>query len=296
MINILRSHTPIVSSFLDALFPLHCVCCENHLQEERNTLKQPQSNNPFEKQLLVKLYLENRLFCKNCLEKIGSYRCYLEKILCEHCGSPKNLSKCPCEEKIRSLKIKTRLRSIFTYSEDIRKLIFLIKFNPSVDLCNWVSLLLFSNLALLFQSAEGPNLTTWDSISFVPSKFDNILKRGGYSTYLICSSLSRLLGDLPVLVVESSSSLRQSSLKFNERIKRQARFTLKPNLNNTKQISTPKATLLIDDMLTTGSTAHEVAGVLMDYGIKRVDILTLARAIDFRKNYLRYITRIINEG
>ena len=285
MLSLLRSHTPIATPILDLLFPLQCIYCQCYLNINRK-LQIPQSNNPFEKQKLLREYLENRLFCPRCLEKIESFKIYSNCNLCLHCGSPLRIEEnCACQSKLASLNIHARIRSIFAYSEEIRKLIFLLKFRPSIDLCNWVSLVLFSNLSPLFQAQKGPSYASWDSITFVPSKLDDILKRGGYSTYWVSKSLAKLLGDIPILEVHSKSSHRQTSLKLDKRLHRANRFSYKPILKHRDQ----KSTLLIDDMLTTGSSSYQVARELYNSGIKRVDILTLARATDFKKNYLKLL-------
>ena len=48
---------------------------------------------------------------------------------------------------------------------------------------------------------------------------------------------------------------------------------------NAAHQSALKNILLIDDVLTTGATANECAKVLRKSGAKRVDVLTLARAL-----------------
>jgi ComF family protein len=56
------------------------------------------------------------------------------------------------------------------------------------------------------------------------------------------------------------------------------------NLKNAFMLQSPSAVLgknilLVDDVYTTGSTVNECAGVLLKGGAKRVDVLTLARAM-----------------
>ncbi len=286
MYSLLRSHNPVFACLLDGIFPLRCIYCTKYINTNR-AFKDQNSKNPFLIGLSNREYLEDRIFCKDCLSRIYiSKVCHLTS-LCSCCGSPIPVHRtCPCVSKFQTYESRIRFRSYFNYSEEIRTLIFLIKFNPSIDLCNWSALLLYSNLCELFKDKSAPSKLSWDSIAYVPSRLSNIKKRGGYSTFLICKRLASLLGGLPIITFQNNTLNRQSSLKIHQRIERKLDYQLVPT---TSTKATKNSTLLIDDMLTTGSSSHQLALRLLDFGIKRVDILTLARSIDFRKNFLKYL-------
>jgi len=95
----------------------------------------------------------------------------------------------------------------------------------------------------------------------------------------LCCELSRMSG-IPTL--EAMSRVRattpQASLTRNQRLENlQGAFTMKPSVIRRKLLS-GRNILLVDDVLTTGSTASECARILRrQAGVQKVVVLTVAR-------------------
>ncbi len=93
--------------------------------------------------------------------------------------------------------------------------------------------------------------------------FDHIL-------YLV-KRVSQLTGIPYVRLMQTSFSFRQSKLNKTKRMKnRDNKFSLK------KWIILPDEIILIDDVISTGSTANACAKVLKEAGVKKVYGLFLA--------------------
>ena len=73
------------------------------------------------------------------------------------------------------------------------------------------------------------------------------------------------------IIIKSRDTAPQAGLKKTERIK---------NLKNSfayVATNTPKHVAIIDDVVTTGATAHTIALLLKEHGVERVDVWALAR-------------------
>ena len=112
-----------------------------------------------------------------------------------------------------------------------------------------------------------------DALVPVPLHRRRHVLRGFNQADEICRSLARASG-LPMImnVTRRRATRPQSGLTAVER---------RRNLRNAFAVRGPVAgrhLLIIDDVLTTGSTCNELAGALLGAGAKRVSVLVVARA------------------
>lgn len=157
----------------------------------------------------------------------------------------------------------------FTHQGTIRYLINQLKFNGAYKNSRILGLLLARYLA---KNADLPEL-----IIPVPLHPRRYRQRGFNQTYEIAKIISAQL-NIPIDITSSQrvkNTPHQISLNAKERHK---------NIEGAFQIINPlnvSHVAILDDVLTTGATANELAKVLKSAGISRVDIWVCARA---RKN------------
>jgi ComF family protein len=125
--------------------------------------------------------------------------------------------------------------------------------------------------------AAAAELQAGESIIPVPLHPGRFAQRGFNQAEIIATALSSVTG----LRVDTASIIRvkhtprhRAGMGARERER---------SLNRSFRIRAPRlienrAVLVVDDVMTTGSTAHEIAGTLLDGGARTVSILSLARA------------------
>ncbi len=119
-----------------------------------------------------------------------------------------------------------------------------------------------------------------DVITFVPMHEDRLEERGYNHAELLAREFSVLSKiELKPLVVKIKETERQATLSLKERLK---------NLSSSFKVSKPeiidKKILLIDDVLTTGSTADVISKALKNAGAKEVTVLTIASVSRLENN------------
>jgi predicted amidophosphoribosyltransferase len=124
--------------------------------------------------------------------------------------------------------------------------------------------------ALVVETLSRPDVAT---LSFVPSDRDRWLERG----HRPAEALARELGcmwELPVtaLVKRTRSVERQQGLGLRERRRNVAGVFASAR-------ASPPRVCLVDDVYTSGATAAAAASALRRGGARRVEVVTLARAV-----------------
>lgn len=111
------------------------------------------------------------------------------------------------------------------------------------------------------------------SITFVPSHPDRVLERGHRPAEALAHELGRLWG-LPV----------QSLVRRVRNVERQRGLGLRERHGNVRGAfaparAAPPCVCLVDDVYTSGATATAAASALRKGGARRVEVVTLARAV-----------------
>lgn len=110
------------------------------------------------------------------------------------------------------------------------------------------------------------------ALAFVPPDGDRSLRRGHHTAH----GLARALGaawDLPLVaaLTRTGQGSRQTGLRLAER---------RANVRGAFVAETAPATVcLVDDVYTTGATAHAAASALRRVGARTVHVVTFARAV-----------------
>jgi ComF family protein len=218
------------------------------------------------------------IFCINC-QKEGKWLCNIcfakldLKFESKCCICGKNTKDGRCCESCSSSSFLFHHFFLSKYNEDdiIGKLIYLLKYSYIED----VNQVIFKMLDDFFTNGYCANvLRGFDMIIPVPLHKKRLAERGFNQSLVIGNELAKIIA-LPIseLIIRKKYTLQQAALARQARLEnvRDAFFVL-----NNKKINGKKI-ILVDDVLTTGSTLQECAKALLSAGALEVSCFTLAR-------------------
>lgn len=161
--------------------------------------------------------------------------------------------------------IDEQISSAF-YLGEVRKAIHDFKFNGKIGH--------FRGFAYLMHRTYLANNCDYDVITWVPSNFFRIFKRGYSQTYLLAKRLGE---NLNIPVVSTLKKARSTKAMYNltpsqRRANVSGAFACKKSVLELND----KRVLLVDDIFTTGTTVSECGRVLRTNGIRNVGCITLA--------------------
>ncbi|WP_339134928.1 MAG: ComF family protein [Candidatus Electrothrix sp. GW3-4] len=232
-----------IQALQELLFPARCLGCEEQLASSRPPL-----------------------LCSDCLKGATT----LPPPFCTCCGTPlpfgDNHLCLSCLEEPLAL---TRARSSFLYQEPISTLVRQLKFNGNLTG-------LASLAALVQETAAFADLNPPDLILPVPLHIQRLRERGFNQSLLLARAC----------FPEWQQRIRFDLLKRRRPTVPQTRLSGKArrhNLHKAFCVQQPhtvqgKHILLVDDVLTTGSTLHECAKVLLEAEATEVETFTVARS------------------
>lgn len=205
-------------------------------------------------------------FCKICFKRISDYSLYnfikKSNLLCEECFSKLDAKFIPF--KIGTIKGV----SIYEYTDFIKELIYKFKGCGDYELKD---IFLYRYLSYLKLKYHGYYIV------YVPSYHIDDERRGFNHVEAIFKSLK--LKELTVL--KKKIAHKQSDQSFKER------RNIKDVLEIDKNISLKgKKMLLVDDIITTGSTLLTSIELLKKQGAKKIEILVIAKTK--KKNKTEY--------
>ena len=226
-------------------------------------------------QSLKKLIYPEGISCIGCNNEIADSS---EYGLCHECSVKKNTHFCLicgrgitgegdfCNDCSEDKNFFDIARSPTIYCDLSKKLIHSFKIGNNKYLSKYLSRFMYDSYM-----AEDWDI---DILTYVPISHANLKERGFNQSQLLAKDLATLV-DLPVkellLKVAESDDLAKHSKKERKEILKGS-FSAKEKLHGEK-------VLLIDDVLTTGSTVNECARVLKHAGASKVYVLTFATAL-----------------
>lgn len=209
--------------------------------------------------------------CEKCLKELN----FIYPPYCSKCGYPLNeeqiKSKMLCPSCLKKNRSPFRLsRSALHYDDGSKNLILAFKFMDKTENARLLA-------AMLKVAGEDIFAAGTDFIVPVPLHYTRLVKRRYNQSVLLSRELSRYTG-LPVdcfSLVRHKATRPQVEFSGSERIK---------NVKDAFSVRHPekikgKRIVLIDDVMTTGSTLRECALALKKAGAKSVDTLTVARVV-----------------
>jgi len=197
--------------------------------------------------------------CHNNLNPLGQS--------CKICGIAMHTEQPhTCGRCLRKTPYYDNVTTLYKYDEISKQLIQALKFNSKYSCARTMGRLMSDH----FHHHD----TLPDAILAVPLHKKRRRERGFNQAQLIAQHIHQQL-DIPLLnnaCTRTVNTASQTTLKAKERRK---------NLNNAFSYNNPhtlNSVAVIDDVVTTGSTANEIARTLKRSGVKYVEIWAFARA------------------
>ncbi|MDR1498953.1 MAG: ComF family protein [Rickettsiales bacterium] len=232
----------VLDLILDVLYPHKCPSCRKIVRSEG--------------------------FCPDCWKKlkfIGNPHCVI-------CGKPLDVNidyELLCAECQRKKYYFNRSLSVFVYNDTIAKAIFQFKFYQKTFLAGFLAKFLLAKYSEIHH--------TIDFIVPVPLHVKKLRRRGYNQAFLLAKELSKLT-DVPCI---GNFLQKQTNTKPQVAIGREKRLT---NLRSAfllgekyNKLVVGKNILIVDDVVTTGTTVNECAKVLKNNGAQMVFVLSLAK-------------------
>lgn len=264
--------------FVNFIFPPCCRICAKRIPEITpvHTISTEENINPFSYGLCLQCAPTGN---KNQLVVSGTKLSPLpaeRNDICSRCGeftisdNNQNTSVKLCPTCKSTPLILDRLISLWWYREEVENCIKAFKYRPRLTLANFLG-----DCAALKLNSEGQN---WDLLIPIPSS-PHILRRRGFShTALLAKRISKRIRIKTSLFALTSNKKReaQAELPMSKRY---------ANLSNAFEVKSKivarKNILLLDDVVTTGSTLSLAALALKDAGANSVSAITIARSPNF---------------
>lgn len=228
----------IVDKIKENIFPLNytCNCCEKEV-------------------------FDKEYFCKDCQSEIFK----IDENRCNHCGRKTVYSVAYCDSCIDKNLEFFEARSLYEYKGKIPKLIKDLKYAEKTYLID----IFLQDLKKLYFS----RFYNCDVVVGVPMTKSALKDRGYNQAQILAKKLAKEL-DLPYdgeLVKKVKETERQATLDVVERSKN-LKGAFKVDNNKFKY----KNVLLVDDVLTTGTTCNLISELLKKKGVDKVFVLTIA--------------------
>ena len=236
------------TKIIDLLLPPRCICC-GKIVSNANGL------------------------CADCFNSIN----FISKPYCAKCGHPfeevvnKKSQKLLCGRCSKKQKTPFRLnRSALIYDDISKDLILALKFMDKTENAKTLAKWLYIAGHDIWQEEV-------DILVPVPLHYKRLIKRRYNQSALLAKELSKLTG----IEADYTSLIKHKSTKP------QVQFSGRERVKNVKGVFSVKhpekikgkRVVLVDDVMTTGSTLKECALALKKAGAKSVDTLTVARVI-----------------
>ncbi len=234
----------LINKILEILFPTKCLSCNAIISADAN-------------------------FCKNCWAKLQ----FIKAPNCKICSYPFELNFQEHDDHICGNCLKKppffdKTIAIYRYNPTIGQAIGRFKYGDQTFLAKKFA-------KILLQKARD-EIANCDIICAVALHKSKLRKRKFNQALLLARNLQsgKLIFDL---LIRTKNQKSQVKLTQKQRIKNiKKAFSLNPKYQN---LVKNKHIILVDDVITTSSTANSCAKELKKYGAKKITILTIAKTI-----------------
>lgn len=243
----------LAKKLLSSLFPSRCLLCQKTVKQETHSVA-----------------IE---ICSECFQRLPQ-----NKVNCSHCALPlpDDLSNNRlCGRCIKKPPVFDYAYSPLRYEDDVIRLMHQLKFGEKITYSRTFGEMLFQLLSQkLLQGDNQLGLSKPDCLLPVPLHHSRLRQRGFNQSIELARVISKRF-NIPIeydAVRRNRSTTSQMGLDAKARRKNiKGAFSVKHKL-------TAKHVLIIDDVMTTGSTVNELAKTLKRNGVKHVGVLSFARA------------------
>lgn len=245
----------VVKSLLDLLYPPRCPFCSRILaaDDPGETRFPPVGGDAAGLQ---------RILCRRCAGELP----WIERS-CPHCAFPLEGKENKCHRcSGRAFSFK-ECCALGRYSGEIREALHRFKYRGRKSLAEPLGKLLYRKLSL------APWISSVEFLVPVPLSRQRLLQRGYNQAFLLAGVLGRELS-LPVLEVLERVKETESQTGLN---RSQRAENLVDAFKCRQEFPERSHVLLVDDVLTSGATAHEASRTLQESGAGRVSVAVLAR-------------------
>ena len=212
-------------------------------------------------------------FCAACFRRAS----LITDPCCAACGRPFGAGQAPrlCEPCLDHPPAWTAARAALKYDDQARRIILPFKYGDRIETAR--------ALAPLMARAGAALLDAADLLVPVPLHRGRLLSRRYNQAALLVQALARLSRKPAVLdaLRRVRATRNLGTLSAAERKRELAgAFAVRASRQG---ILRDARVLLVDDVLTSGSTADACARTLLEAGVSRVDVLAAARVADLRR-------------
>ncbi len=273
----------IFKVFIDAIFPDKCIACRVFLQNSKwdkdpaeKVFKELSHGAEHEKIFFHKLMTP--FLCPSCSDKFSP----VMPPACLKCGvmfKSREGGDHVCGKCLLSPMKYRKARASGVYDGIFRDLVHKLKYKGKTGLSKPLGFLLLKVFLTYWEKHE------IDLIVPVPLHIKRFRKRGFNQAFLLIRDWVALANtmqiELPCMEIDIDVLKRSKKTAPQIGLGRRAR---QKNLNGAFHVRDPqkitgKKILLVDDVLTTGTTANECSKALLSKGALHVDVLTLARVM-----------------
>lgn len=240
-----RDYKRLINKFLDIIFPPRCAGCSEVIPLDATDA-----------------------FCHECRDKWEKHK----RENCRRCGQP--LDKCWCGVSFDKKNEITNEYHLVQYDKKANTVIKKLLYNMK----NYNSPLTSDIIAGEIYNELYPRIDYYDLIiSYVPRSPANIRKYGHDQSKNLALSFSRLTGlDIAEVLVHKGKANQKSLDPKSRQDNAEKSYHI---LNGAGNYVKGKTVILIDDVLTTGSSLVRCAHLLKQKGAKRVIAFTIAKTI-----------------
>lgn len=202
--------------------------------------------------------------CPNCWKKY----IFIDEPWCRICGSPFEIeTDSLCLSCLHKKPPYTKSRSLFKFNENSRLLIHKFKYHDRTYLVNFFASLLYSKYKSLIDEA--------DIITCVPMHKMKRLFRLYNHSHMLAKEISKISGKEFIYEILHKSKYTKSQAFLSK-------LARKENLKGSIICKYPeracgKKIVLIDDVITTGSTINLCSRVLSSAGAKSISVISIAK-------------------
>ncbi len=195
---------------------------------------------------------------------------------CEKCGETlaNNIDNI-CGSCVSSPPAWNRLYASYEYKLAIREIVARAKFQEKHTYCKIIAQLML----LSVKQNDKQLLLNTSYLIPTPSHRSRLNERGYNQALYITKELSKLTR-VPILdcLEKNAKTAPQSSLSKKQRKSAVLRFTIRKGTSKNYSLYKGKSVIVVDDVLTTGSTALQMTKTLNTIGFSTINIWVFARA------------------